>query len=254
MDDNSGQRAPMIDRARSVAAGFADVGLTQAEELLRRLSPEGREQARREREARARRQKRLMVRLVLAAIVSLLGGAALAAVLPAMLALAVAAAMLLLLVIMIVAQADPRAPGREALVETGLAGLAEQAGIWLAAQRRGMPLPALRLADALGSRFEALAPRLARLDPRSPAAASIRKLVAVELPALVDSWRMVGISARREMQADGRTPDDHLINGLRLIDAELARAGECLGRSSLDEIAIQGRYLELKYDGEGPGL
>jgi hypothetical protein len=56
------------------------------------------------------------------------------------------------------------------------------------------------------------------------------------------------------MQADGRTPDDHLINGLRLIDAELARAGECLGRSSLDEIAIQGRYLELKYDGEGPGL
>ena len=55
MDDNSGQRAPMIDRARSVAAGFADVGLTQAEELLRRLSPEGRGQARREREVALKR-------------------------------------------------------------------------------------------------------------------------------------------------------------------------------------------------------
>jgi hypothetical protein len=89
------------------------------------------------------------------------------------------------------------------------------------------------------------------LDPRSPAAASIRKLVAVELPSLVESWRAVPISARRAPHADGRTPDDHLVNGLQLIDSELARANTLLQQSTLDEIAVQGRYLELKYTEEG---
>ena len=46
--DRTGQGDEIVRRARGVAAGFADVGLTQAEELLRRLSPEGRAQARRE--------------------------------------------------------------------------------------------------------------------------------------------------------------------------------------------------------------
>jgi hypothetical protein len=247
MNDNTGHREPMIHRARNVAAGFADVGLTHAEDLLRRMSPEGREQARREREARTRRQKRLMVRLVLVAIASLLVWAMLAPFASAAVAFAVASALLLLLTTIVFVRADPRVPGREALAETALPGLAEQAVIWLAAQRRGMPLPALQLVDAVGRRLDDLAPRLGRLDPRSPAAASIRKLVAVEMPALVDSWRLVPISARRVAHADGRMPDDHLVNGLQLIDAELARASDQLGKSTLDEIAIQGRYLELKY-------
>lgn len=250
MNDDTGPREPMIHRARSVAAGFADVGLTHAEDLLRRLSPEGREQARREREARTRRQKRLMVRLAIAAIASLLVWAMLAALAPASLALAVASALLLLLTTIVFVRADPRVPGREALAEAALPGLAEQAVIWLAAQRRGMPAPALRLADAMGRRLDDLAPRLGRLDPRSPAAASIRKLIAVEMPALVESWRMVPISARRVAHADGWMPDDHLVNGLQVIDAELTRASDLLGRSTLDEIAIQGRYLELKYNGD----
>lgn len=104
----------------------------------------------------------------------------------------------------------------------------------------------------IGRRFEDLAPGLARLDPRSPAAGSLRKLIAVELPALVDSWRMVPIAARRVPHADGRTPDDHLINGMQLIESELARASDVLGRGTLDEIAVQGRYLELKYRGDDP--
>ena len=52
-DERQGQGEDIVRRARGVAAGLADVGLTQAEDLLRRLSPEGRAQARRERDARA---------------------------------------------------------------------------------------------------------------------------------------------------------------------------------------------------------
>ena len=250
MNDDTGPRDPMIHRARSVAAGFADVGLTHAEDLLRRMSPEGREQARRERKAKARRQKRLMARLVMAAIASLLAFAALSIVAPSVVALAIASALMLLLLALVIARADPRAPGREALAEAALPGLAEQATVWLAAQRRGMPQPALLLAGTIGGHLGDLELRLGKLDARSPAAASIRKLLAVELPALVESWRLVPLSSRRVAHADGRTPDDHLVNGLQLINAELARANDLLGHRTLDEIAVQGRYLELKYSGD----
>ena len=250
MNDTTGQQSPMIQRARTVAAGFADVGLTHAEDLLRRMSPEGREQARRERRAKARRQRRFLVRIVMATITSLLAGALLATVAPAVVALAVTVALMLILTMIVVARAAPRVPGREALSAAALPALAEQACVWLAAQRRGLPAPALGLADTIGRRFDDLAPRLARLDPRSPAAHDLRKLIAVELPALVDSWRMVPMSARRVPHADGRTPDEHLVNGMQLIDAELARASDLLGQRTLDEIAVQGRYLELKYSGD----
>ncbi|MEP9400489.1 hypothetical protein [Sphingomonas sp. VNH70] len=252
MNRDTGEPEPMMHRARNVAAGLADVGLTHAEELLRRMSPEGREQARREREAKARRRRRLLIRLVVAAIASLLAWTLLAAVAAPGVALAAASALMLLLTTLVYIRAEPRAPGREALAEAALPDLAGEAAVWIAAQRRGLPPPALRLADAVGHRLDDLVPRLDRLDPRSPAAASIRKLVAVELPDLVEGWRGVPISMRGVPHADGRTPDDHLVNGLRLIDSELARAGEELGRSTFDEIAVQGRYLELKYREDRP--
>ena len=254
MNDDPGPPAPMIHRARHVATGLADVGLTHAEDLLRSLSPEGREQARRERAAKARRQKRLMIRLVFAAVASMLAWAMLDLMLPSAIALVLSVAVMLVLTMLIVLRAPPRVPGREALAGAPLARLAEEASVWLAAQRRGMPMPALRLADELSRRLDDVAPRLGALDPRSPAAASLRTLVAVELPALVEGWRTVPIAARRQPHADGRTPDDHLVNGLRLIDAELARAHAQLGQGALDGIAVQGRYLELKYDEGGRPL
>lgn len=251
MNHDAGPGDPMIYRARKIAAGFADVGLTHAEEVLRRLSPEGREQARREREAKARRQKRLMLRLVMAAIAALLAWALLASVSAPGVALAAASAVMLLLTILVFVRADRPARGGEALAEAPLHRLAEESIVWLAAQRRGLPPPAARLTDSMSARLDALAPQLGRLDPRSPAAAAVRKLIAEEMPRLVDGWRTLPVSARRAPGGDGRTPDDHLINGLQLIEAELGQASEQLGRGSIDEIEVFGRYLELKYDEDG---
>lgn len=241
----------MVERARSVAAGFADVGLTQAEELLRRVSPEGRAQARREREARTRRHRRLLVRFVLAAAASLLVWALLALAVAPAVALAVAAALMLLLTTLVLIRAAPSAPGREALAGAALPDLAAEAALWLAAQRRGLPPPALRLSETMTQRLETLAPRLAQLDPRSPAAAQVRALIAVELPDLVDGWRAVPISLRGSARDGAPAPDLLLENGLRLLDGELARVDSQLGRGALDGIAVQGRYLELKYDADG---
>ena len=192
-----------------------------------------------------------MLRLVMAAIAALLAWALLATVSAPGVALAAASAVMLLLTLLVFARAERPGPGREALAEAPLSHLAEETIVWVAAQKRGLPLPAAQLADSLSWRLDALAPQLGRLDPRSPAAAAIRKLIAEEMPKLVDGWRSVPITARRAPGADGRTPDDHLINGLQLIDAELGRASEELGREPVDRIEVFGRYLELKYDGDG---
>lgn len=250
MNDDADQRGPIIHRVRTVAAGFADVGLTHAEELLRRVSPEGREQARREREAKARRHKRVSIQLMMAMAVALLAWAVLAAIASPAVAMIAASAVMILLGTLIFLRAEPSAPGREALTQASLAGLAEETSAWLAAQRRGLPPAALQITAALDQRLADLSPVLGRLDPNGAGADGLRKLVAVELPDLVESWRTVPLSLRRTPGADGRTPNDHLVNGLRLIETQLAVTSEQLPRSARDDVAVLGRYLELKYDSD----
>lgn len=253
-DERQGQGEDIVRRARGVAAGLADVGLTQAEDLLRRLSPEGRAQARRERDARNRRQRRVLMLLCCALVASLLAWAALGVVLVPAAATAVATAMMVLLTILIAERTKAAPRGRAALAGAPLPDLAAETTIWLAAHRRGLPLPAAQLADALTRRLAELAPQTVQLDPRSTAADAVRTLIATELPDLVDGWRAVPVSRRTVPQANGRTPNDHLIDGLRLIDAEVARMTDNLAHGALDTVAVQGRYLELKYGAGDPAL
>ena len=241
----------LVRRAHRLAVGFADTGLTQAEEMLRRVSPEGRAQARRERAARARRRNRLLAQLAFAALASLLVLASLSQVIAPAVSVVIAAAVMLALSMLIVARTRPRSPGREALVGVDLAALPTEVSMWMAAQRRSLPAPAVQLTDTLGRRLDDLAPQLARLDPREPAADAVRKLISVELPGLVEGWRGVPLSLRGVPQTDGRTPNALLVEGLALIDAEVSRMTEQLARGALDEVATQGRYLELKYRGDG---
>ena len=121
---------------------------------------------------------------------------------------------------------------------------------WLEAQRPALPAPAQTLADQIGIKLEAMAPQFARLDPQEPAAYELRKLVAEELPELVEGYRRVPDAMRREPRNGGASPDKQLIDGLRVVDEELLRMSEQMASGDLDKLATQGRYLELKYRGE----
>lgn len=236
----------LADRARNVAVGLANTGLTQAEEMLRRVSPEGRAAARRAREARQRARRPVVVASIASALILLGAGTAGATPITVLAMMLVLAAVIALVWF----QMRPQRVSAEILVRrTPLAQLPMQANNWLDAQRRALPAPALPLADALGHRLAEMEPQLARLSPQEPAAEAVRKLIATELPALVEGWRGVPPSLRGEPQADGRTPDAQLVDGLRVIDGEVARMTEQLARGALDEVATQGRYLELKYRG-----
>lgn len=137
----------------------------------------------------------------------------------------------------------------EALATASIAQLPLSTEAWLVGQRRLLPPPAQRLADGIGIKLEQLAPQLQTLDEKTPAAAAIRRLIAEELPELVNGYARLPEHLRRD-GADGLNPSAQLINGLGVVDSELQRMSQQLASGDLVQLATQGRYLELKYQGD----
>lgn len=134
----------------------------------------------------------------------------------------------------------------EALAQTDLAALPLKTEIWLENQRKALPAPAVTLVDSIGVKLETLAPQLERLNDQEPAAQEIRRLLADHLPELVTGYQSIPEPLRRE-ERNGRVPEHQLVEGLSVIDAEIARMSETLASGDLDKLATQNRFLELKY-------
>lgn len=141
------------------------------------------------------------------------------------------------------------APTPEKLAETPLKALPLQTEQWLEGQRLALPAPARTLVDSIGVKLETLSPQLARLDEREPAAAEVRKLVAEQLPELVKSYSQVPEPLRRT-ERNGQTPDAQLVEGLKVIDQEIAVMTAQLAQGDLDLLATRGRYLQIRYQGD----
>jgi len=132
------------------------------------------------------------------------------------------------------------------LNETDLKALPLKTEIWLENQRKALPAPAMPILDAIGSRLETLAPQLARLDPREPAAVEVRRLLSDHLPELVSGYQSIPLPLRGQPR-NGRVPDAQLVEGLSVIEQEIATMTEQLASGDLDKLAAHNRYLELKY-------
>ncbi len=143
-----------------------------------------------------------------------------------------------------------RVPDVKSLPATPLPQLPSRAKAWLDGQRLALPAPARTLADGIGLKLAALEPQLAMLDEREPAAAAVRRLIGDELPELVRGYGAVPVGLRKT-ETDGMMPERQLIEGLSVVDSELKRMSEQLARGDLERLATQGKYLELKYRGEG---
>ncbi len=227
----------------------ADEIIAKAEALIQRHSENRRTQKRVRERARARLARRVRrmaiaaASLILVLVIAGLAGFPLGVNGVMIVALAIIASILVLSVF----PAD-REPTAEALPTTQLALLPLKTEEWLSTQRLALPAPAARLVDGIGIRLEGLVPQLAMLDEREPAAAAVRRLIGDELPELVKGYTRVPQALRR-VDTDGIIPEQQLVEGLRVVDTELARMSEQLARGDLEKLAIQGKYLELKYQG-----
>jgi len=140
----------------------------------------------------------------------------------------------------------------EALVQVPLKQLPLKTEQWLETQRPALPGPAQTLVDGIGVRLEGLAPQLQTLDEQEPAAAEVRKLVGEQLPELLKGYARVP-TALRNVERNGKTPDQQLADGLRVIDDQIAGMSAQLAEGDLNLLATRGRFLEIKYREDGVG-
>lgn len=141
------------------------------------------------------------------------------------------------------------APTFEKLRAVELKALPAQTGRWLDSQRPALPAPAVTLVDQIGLKLDALAPQLATLDENTPVASEVRKLVGEQLPEFIKGYERVP-SALRGVERNGKTPDQQLVEGLRVIGGEIDEMSAQLAQGDLDSLATRGRYLEIKYQGD----
>jgi hypothetical protein len=226
--------------------------LAQADELLRRVSPQARELARRQRQRRQQafvRRLRKGVLIALATIIGMTGAGLFFG------SFGFAWLMLTLLItffVMVTVLIAGRTPEftQEQLMESELPALPTNTEHWLEKQRLALPAPANRKLDQIAVRLEELRPQLANLDPREPAAVEVRRLVGVELPELVEGYKRVPDHLRREQSHGGHTPEKQLVEGLDIVEEEVSRMTRQLAAGELDALATQGKFLELKYRGD----
>src|SRR3954469_6286866 len=159
---------------------------SQAEAMMQRVSPEGRARALKEQRRRQQAQMRIVTRCVLASILVAIALAAVNAWLMPVTPLILAAAVAVMAAAWtgIGYAARPRTLTAAHLSEAGLAALPGATAAWLEVQRPALPPPAVQLVDRISARLEAMTPQLATLDPREPAAESVRRLLSTELPRL----------------------------------------------------------------------
>lgn len=227
----------------------SDDTLARASEVLDRVSEARRTGVRRQ--ARVNEAGRRLTRIAIADAAILIAALVVGWIVPLGIggALLVMAALIAATLLLALAPAG-RPPTPEKLREIELKALPTQTGRWLDAQRPALPAPVQTLIDGIGVRLDTLGPQLAALDEREPAAAEVRKLVGEQLPELLKSYARVPPPLRTTPR-NGKTPDTQLADGLRLIDQEIGEMTAQLAQGDLDSLATRGRYLEIKYQGEG---
>lgn len=141
-------------------------------------------------------------------------------------------------------------PTTESLRQTDLATLAGKTEMWLESQRPALPAPAVNLMQDIGLRLDQLAPQLQTLSDNDPAAREVRKLVGEHLPELINGYKRIPETLKRK-EHGGKTPEQQLVDGLKLIDREIETMTGQISRGELDKLATRGRFLELKYDQAG---
>lgn len=233
----------------------SDVILRQAKQSLvnnrdfgGRRNSIGRRSAALKREHAARQVKRALATIggiVFTAIVAglIIDGIGITGVLVTMLAIFAAVAFF-------AAVPKLKAPSRESLRGSDVKSLVGRTELWLEQQRPALPAPAVQLIDALGLQLDALGSQLDGLTDNSPAALEVRKLVGDHLPELISTYTSIPRHLRGEGQG-GSSPDQHLVDSLGKISAEIDSVTRQLASGAIDNLAIKTRYLDYKY-GAGP--
>ena len=144
----------------------------------------------------------------------------------------------------------PPAPDATTIVRSAPAKLPAMTDAWLDRRRRALPALAAPQIDSISARLAVLEPQLAALPANDPVAADLNRLLGQHLPELVDRYTKVPVAQRKVDASDGSNIEKRLIDGLTVVDSELARVSEQLAEGDRNAFLIQGRFLESRYGNE----
>ena len=223
--------------------------IDQANETLHRTRARHGTVGQRSRALRRQHALNKVVRMVIASALVLFAAGAFGALVTPLGFVGIVATLLALVTVILVFARWPAFPEPqvEDLGGGDLKTLAARTEVWLERQRPALPPPAQVLVDRIGVQLDLLSPQLATLDPGDPAARSVRKLVAEELPGLVTGYRAIPAGLRKESGAAG-SPDRQLVEGLTVVEREVGVMARQLAAGHMDQLETRRRYLEIKYD------
>jgi hypothetical protein len=113
--------------------------------------------------------------------------------------------------------------------------------------RRSLPALAQAQIDAISAALPALRETIERVPTLDPNAQDARRLMSVHLPGLVDRYVHVPAAFRGEQDAEGKTVDQRLVEGLAAGRTALNEISEQLARADMAAFETQGRFIKSRY-------
>jgi hypothetical protein len=117
--------------------------------------------------------------------------------------------------------------------------------------RRALPAPAQAEIDRLSAQLPSLRQVLERIPDLDPNAQDARRLMSVHLPNLIDRYLHVPNNFRGQLDGEGVSVDDRLVEALAAGRAALGDISERLARNDLAAFETQGRFIQSRYKEDG---
>ena len=116
--------------------------------------------------------------------------------------------------------------------------------------RVALPAPAQNEIDLLSAVLPSLKQTLERVETLDPNAQDARRLMSVHLPGLIDRYNHVPTAYRTELDGEGKSADERLVEALAASRSALGDISEKLARADMAAFETQGRFIESRYGRE----
>lgn len=113
--------------------------------------------------------------------------------------------------------------------------------------RRGLPAPAQAELDLLSAQLPTLRQTLERIPDLDPNAQDARRLMSVHMPNLIDRYLHVPSNYRGQLDGEGISVDERLVDALQAGRVALNDISEKLARNDLIAFETQGRFIQSRY-------
>jgi hypothetical protein len=118
--------------------------------------------------------------------------------------------------------------------------------------RAALPAPAQAEIDAISATLPSLRQAIDRVDTLDPSAQDARRLMSIHLPGLIDRYVHVPSAFRKELDGEGKTPDERLVEALAAGRSALHDISENLARADMAAFETQGRFIKSRYADDEP--